>query len=190
MRFWFLLLLPAFAYASGDCRGDGSCVEASAEIVTGDTVVQGDSSRAFGFGLGDVDINQCYRSYQILIWQDTKANRWCMADGLDARGLPEAAARMRCSIRALRSLYPSESACIAAVTVPNPVPIVEEPREPEDDERDHEAARIEHEALLARISELETALERDEQRRRAAARRASEEKEYARQALAELEKYR
>lgn len=106
---WFLLNQPA--WASGDD------IELEAELqakqIAGDVVTG--STRAYSLNMGDVDINQCRYSVQFPLAQWTRENAWCMADGLDAIGAHEAAAKVRCSTKTLSNLYEDESACRAAV---------------------------------------------------------------------------
>ena len=146
----FLLLFVYAAQADGDCRGNQNCNGGGGDVVTDvatsmstdvsiDNPVSvnssiSDSSRALGFGLGDVDINDCYRSFQVLVFQDSRANKWCMANDLDARGLYDAAARLRCSLKSYASIFPDHDTCVVSSTVRVSVPVVSEPHDDEDDD--------------------------------------------------------
>lgn len=126
-----LAMLPA--YAGG---GDDTTATATSDIHSDVSTAVHDSSRAVGLGLGDVDINECYRSYQLVVfWQGTQVNPICLADTLDQRGLYAVAAKVRCDIKAIRKHFASEAECIAAntvkVSVPEPVVV------PVDDEDYH-----------------------------------------------------
>lgn len=158
-----------------------------------------DSSNAFGLGLGDVDINDCYRSYQVLIWQDSKANLWCMANDLDARGLHDAAAKTRCKVRTYRSVFDSDAACIAASTMRLPDPVVDmAPRAVEnhfeEEEEYHEEQQMLYIDLQAKIANLEQEQSKEQARRRAAQKaieqQQQEQREYAQQALEELAEWK
>ena len=68
--------------------------------IAGDTLgIQGDRAFAVGGSSFDVDINECLASKATNIvvvgWQTLKENPTCIADGLDARGNHDAAARVR-----------------------------------------------------------------------------------------------
>lgn len=132
MRYLILLLLPSIALA--DWRNPPDQV--TTNVTGGDQIVQaGDTnlsyggSRAYGFshGLGDVAINQCLATQQwgsiIVSRQKVVLNRWCASEVYDAKGLHEVAARMRCTIPEVASLFASESGCLAAnMVTPPPVP--------------------------------------------------------------------
>lgn len=172
MRMLILFFLPLAALADDghghNHHGDGGDVSVDT-IVSSDSSsvlnnsVGGNTSRSYGLGMGDVDIAQCYRSYQVLIWQDSRANYWCMANDLDARGLHEAAARTRCSIKGYRNLFDTRQDCILAstasplVTVPVPEPTVDEDHL--DEEEYHEEQQMLYEDLRAKIENLEGSLQ-------------------------------
>jgi len=133
MRHLYLLvfLLAPVALASDDERGPNVDVETVTTVNTtsnmtgGDTNLTnstgGNSSRAYGFGLGDVDIAQCYRSYQLLIWQDSKINPFCVADAYDQKGLHMMAAVIRCDIGFIRKHFDTDSGCLDANTMASAV---------------------------------------------------------------------
>lgn len=158
-----LLLLPGISLATDDCKGH-SCngadtvVNANSPVSVSSTV--SDTSRAFGLGLGDVDINDCYRSYQVLIFQDSRANLWCMANDLDARGLHDAAARVRCSLNVYSKNFDSKETCIAASTVQVIVPVAED--QVDEDEEEHKR-ELDMELALLR-SEFEQKFEQAQAR--------------------------
>lgn len=132
MRYLILLLLPSIALA--DWRNPPDQVTTTVtdgdQIVNaGDTNLSYGGSRAYGFshGLGDVAINQCLATQQwgsiIVSRQKVVLNRWCASEVYDAKGLHEVAARMRCTIPEVASLFASESGCLAAnMVTPAPVP--------------------------------------------------------------------
>jgi len=76
-----------------------------------------DSSRSFGLGAGDVDINDCYRSWSVILYQDSKVNKLCLADRQIAQGLYEAGARTRCSVRSVVKDYDNFDHCVRLNTV-------------------------------------------------------------------------
>lgn len=169
----FLISMPL--WAQDDCRGNRNCNQGSGGNgvtnnaggsnvldVTTDvsvdspvSVSNSDSSRAYGFGLGDVDINDCYRSFQILMFQDSRANRWCMANDLDARGLHEAAAKMRCSLNAYEDIFEDHETCVAQSTVSVPVPVVAAPHDDEDDDDVHRELYMQYEMLREQMERIE-----------------------------------
>jgi hypothetical protein len=137
------------------------------------------SSRAMGFGMGDVDINQCYRSRSwSVLYQDTQPNYWCFANDLDARGNHEAAARVRCSIKKYARIFESQEQCLALslTAVPEPVaPVID------DDDEDQ------HEVYERDLAEFESRVVRLEQNREAEAKRSLAAAQAARKAAAEVE---
>ena len=108
-----LLLFGAAAQAGSDHHNSDSAVDASSVVSTSVS----DSSRAFGLGAGDVDIAQCYRSWSVILYQDSKPNLLCVADSLDAKGLHQAAARTRCSVRAYARVFDTQDQCVLMSTV-------------------------------------------------------------------------
>ena len=106
-----------------ECRGH-SCND-STDVIDASSVVNNsvsDSSNGYGIGFGDANIAECYRSYQILIWQDSKINPLCLADSYDAKGLHDMAAIIRCDIRAIRKHFSSNVKCIEMNTMGFDVP--------------------------------------------------------------------
>lgn len=108
----------ALAQQDHTCQGGHNCNEDGTVILA-----NGDSSRLYAVGgLGDVDIADCLASYQVFIlWQGVKLNPWCAADKLDAIGKHGAAAKMRCSIKAVSKIYGKKN-CVDAVMYENPLP--------------------------------------------------------------------
>ena len=110
------------------------------------------SSRAYGFGLGDVDIAQCYRSYQLLIWQDSKINPFCVADSYDQKRLHTMAAVIRCDIGFIRKHFNSNESCIAANTMTMvelpPPPISPEAFAPHESFEEHVVVEERHDTEL------------------------------------------
>lgn len=168
-----LLLADSIAQASGDDirqSNDNNILEGSIEVnptltsnptlnagdnVGGDIDIQGDKNRAYAFGMGDVDINDCYRSFQVLIFQGSQLNYWCMADSLDAKGLHEAAAKTRCKLDGYRNLFGDEDACIKMNTMAVIVlPPTDPPTADKDDEDYHEKHEAEAQQIVAQIGAL------------------------------------
>ena len=122
-----LVFLAAPTWASGgDCNGNDNCDDVIIDAGSSVNTDISDSSRVTALSLGDVDIAQCYRSYQVVVlWQGTQINKWCMADSLDARGLHEAAGVMRCSLKAYAKNFPDEQTCVdfSTIVVQKAVPV-------------------------------------------------------------------
>jgi hypothetical protein len=164
----FLISLPL--WAQDDCRGNRNCNDGIPGNVNTDVVIDNPvsvdsnvshSSRAYGFGLGDVDIAQCYRSWSALVVQFSQANLWCMANDLDARGLHDAAARTRCSVKAYRKNFPSRQDCIAGSTVVGLVVLEDiEPDRIDEDEEIHVEQMIAIDQLKEQVEQLQIAAQR------------------------------
>ncbi len=148
-----LTMILSVAYAGGDDIIQSNDNNAQ---TTGDVSVGGDSSKAFGVGMGDVDIAQCMASKSTPLYQWLKFNKWCMAETLDAKGLHEAAAKVRCSINEYSKVFQSNQECIALSTAETQ----EFPVKPSVDEDDEDGPDRHLEALYARVSDLETEKER------------------------------
>jgi len=136
-----IIILAAPVWATDECRGH-SCNDPTT-VVNADSNVSTavrHSSRSFGLSGGDVDISQCYRSYTyFVVWQDTKVNKLCVAIQQAAEGNFEAAARSRCSVRAIVNDYDSFAQCVALNTVKLVPPVViEEPNYEEEEEAEAE----------------------------------------------------
>lgn len=187
-----LLTAPLWADDGHGHNHGGSDVTVDASSVL-DNSVTGDSSKAFGFSMGDVDINDCYRSYQVLVWQDSRINRFCIAQHYAAMGNEDAYARTMCSIKAVRGLWDSRADCIAAhvVLVPTAQPVSEHF---EEEEEFHEEQQVLYADLQAKIANLEQEQNQEAARRRAVSRAVSEQREadkqYAKQALEELKQWK
>lgn len=164
LLFGILVGISTHAWAGGDD------IEQNVKVITGDltggdnisdNVASISGSRSYGVGLGsiDVDIAQCLGSEStgiiVVQWQRLKENPWCMADTLDAKGLHEAAAKVRCSIKAYSGLFLDNQECMTLSTMSPKEGHVERPTAmPESTEDDDEHDR-EIEALYARLSDLE-----------------------------------
>ena len=166
---FILLLAFVFAVLSVDARASGDRIQTSGDInqhidvggtfvegssmTGGDVTVSGDKNRAYALGLGDVDINDCYRSFQIaVLFQGSQLNYWCMADSLDAKGLHAAAAMTRCKLDGYRALFNNDmDYCIdmntMAAFVPPPPP---EPAAIDKDEEDDYHAELETAVAMLR----------------------------------------
>lgn len=213
-----MLCTPAFAGGDDIEATAGAAASAGAEatagarsgahssIVSGDTVLQGgdlrggdvsvggDKNRAYALSnsLGDVDLGPCYGSTQwntvIVGRQTNKLLPVQCAENLDAMGLHEAAARMRCSDKAYAALFVDRDECIKlsklAEIPPGEPESVGEVTETEDDEHDI------YLAFEQRLKAIEEQNRRDAAAAQAAARQARaaqqqiEEAELARQEFA------
>lgn len=205
-----LLCAPVFADPDADCSGNphhcgnsGDGVVVNTEVSSGD-MVGGDvnlNSKAIGLAnnLGDVDINDCRESVQfgtpLFSKQNVRLNPWCAAEVYDAKGMYKMAAIMRCEIKEVRQHFENKESCLEAnvyapaVELPPPPP----PPVAQDIDRDEEDQRV-HEDVMSRLAALEKKREEDAKR---AARYAqaqqefeSEQRAYAQEALAALEKYK
>jgi len=153
-----LVILCAPVWASGGDNDTGPDVDVDSASSVSNSVR--DSSSALGLSSGDVDINQCYRSYNYLVvWQDTKPNPLCLAQQLMAEGNYAAAAILRCEPRTIHKSYGGKDACIAALAVSPPEPVVVEPVIDTDDDDDdyREQQWLAYEQLQAEVEELKKA---------------------------------
>jgi hypothetical protein len=121
-----------------------------------------DSSSALGLGAGDVDLAQCYRSYNYLIvWQDSKPNPLCLAQQLMAEGNYEAAARLRCQPWSVSRAFGGKDECITALSVPPPAtPPMEAITDDhiDDEEEFHEEQQMLYADMQAKLANLEAEL--------------------------------
>jgi len=133
MKFWCLIFLFSVSVLASDedeRESDSDFLvdtnvltdvitDVDTSVITGDatTTVEGNSTRAYGISLGGVEINQCYRSYQVLLWQDSKVNPLCLADSYDQKGLHLMAAIIRCDVRLISKHFRSDDECIDANTM-------------------------------------------------------------------------
>ena len=168
-----IAVIIVFDVAYGDddhkCQGGHNCD--SGDIIDASSVLSNsvsDSSRAYGIGMGNVDIAQCYRSYQILIFQDSKINPICLADSLDAKGLHHIAAMVRCDIKTIRKHFDSDRSCIQSTTMQmiHPVAMAESVKEDED--------RDDIDQLYALVSDLQAQRTQEGERVEKAARRPAQ----------------
>ena len=178
-----LVISMAPVWASGDCKGHSCNDGGDINLTGGDVNVaantsvdasgdvsfsSNDTSRAFGFGLGDVDINDCYRSYQVLIYQDSKLNKFCVAQHYAAMGNEAAYQQVMCSIGAIKKLWDDKASCLAAHTLAvmpqqpldTPEKILEIDHDEDEEERFHVEQQELYEDLLAKIRNLEEAQNR------------------------------
>ena len=154
-RFFIVMIVAALIFVmaplwAGDCDGH-SCrgdVSVDTSVPVDSNVSVNHTSKSFGFGAGDVDIAQCYRSYSVIVWQDSRINPVCLADSLDAKGLHTVAAMVRCDIRAIRKHFGSDDECIDANTM-RPAPVAAMPESKDEDDEDI------HEELLAEVKKYE-----------------------------------
>ena len=164
MRLFALLLLPSLVLAGKPDQ----VTDVSNETIVGETVVGGNSTRAFSHGLGDVDIADCLASTQwgtiLFSAQGVKLNRWCAAEIYDAKGLYDMAARMRCDIKEVAQHFTSQSGCIKANTVQVPEPIVPNDHNDCDDECEDNLEQVV--ALKERVAALEQQRQKDRERTR------------------------
>jgi len=201
---WFLVagilifLIIAKVEADGHkCQGY-NCNDGDTVLMVGDTsvdtVIGGSDAFGIGLSMGDVDINDCLASKSTPLYQWLVENKWCMADSLDAKGLYEAAAKIRCETKTLRKVYPIRQDCIDAVTVVYVEPNVIQPVLIEDTQAHHDEERHESEvrALQAQLASFVVEQKKANQR---AARFASQQRQqdeddrmYAQQLIEELTK--
>jgi len=123
---------------------------------TSNTIVGGNSSKAFGLGfsysLSDVDLNEgknCYVSTAsgniIFGRQKVELNPWCAALFYDANRMHEFAAKLRCGIDDIISEYSTKDECVADQTM-EPMEVVSSPQldavvaQYREDEDDRDAA--------------------------------------------------
>lgn len=145
-------------------------------------------SLGLGFGMGDVDIAQCMYTKGTPVYQWGKYNLWCISDALDAKGLHDSAAKLRCSLPQIIEVFGSE--CLVAMTAKSPTPPpVELPNKDDED------------GVQARLAALEAQRVKDTEIARKAAQRVSayareieqkerEDRQYAQQTLDDLAGYR
>jgi len=147
-----LLVLPATAQDYED-----ESVNVETNVVTGDLITGGNSSRAYGFGgLGDVDIRDCIYSYQVFIlWQGTATNPHCVADKLDDAGKHLAAAEMRCSVRRVRDVYGTVADCIEAIQVEPLPPVPPKNFAPHESFEEHVVVEERHDTELEEIRQAQ-----------------------------------
>lgn len=203
---WLILFIPVLALASGDDESVNVDVNQVTDIdqvvnanptmnanpvmnAEGSTLTNSTSSRAYGFGLGDVDIAQCYRSYQLLIWQGSQINPFCVADSYDQKGLHKMAAVVRCNIGFIRQHFDNDADCISANTMviitpeplPIPTPVMTIPEEHIEEEQEiHSEVQQAYETLEQRLARIEAG-------QRNAARKAAEKRVYVQQTIEELQ---
>ena len=181
-----LLAGPAMADDDHNCQGGHNCNGGGGDIdidiggspvdVTGgatnvETNVAGSQydSRALALGntLGDVDINDCLGSEQfgtpLFSRQWLELNKWCAAEVYDAKGMQAMAARLRCEIKEIRSLYPNKGgheACLAENTSPaGAFEATVLPAEIARKQEIHEEKEEEHEYQLAQVMQRQAELE-------------------------------
>ena len=150
-------LLVSSAALSDPSNHHNSNVDVANEIATGSVNY---SSRAWGLGGSDVDINDGYRSYSYVfgLVQDTKVNPVAVARDLMREGNYEAAAQLRCTARGVWKAFGSKDACYAALSVP-PAGVAEEGIHRDLDE-EHEEQQYQIAVLQSQLSEMQMLLER------------------------------
>ena len=145
----------------GDTTVNGGAVNASPSYKS-ETLALGLNNQ-----LGGVEIGDCIASSQfgtpLFSRQDFKLNPWCAAETFDAKGMHKAAARLRCTIKAIRSLYEDNETCIQENTYsPEPTPVTEviihEKDELLEDELNVVQAKLD--AALLQIAAVEEATKR------------------------------
>ena len=120
MRLIALLMLAITVQAmAGNDRGDGSITDVDVGVNTElnanpSTQVssKGSTFKSLSLSAGDVDINQCRYSFQVVvIFQGTKENHWCEAESLFRLGFLEASVDMFCKKTSVKDLYPILAEC-------------------------------------------------------------------------------
>ena len=182
LKYTLLLVLM-----SGPLFASGTDIEIENELSTGDvsTVISG--GRAYGLSGGDMDIAQCLATHSVLfgLWQGTHLNAICVADVLDINGRHKEAAEMRCSVKRFRKVYGTVYECVKATTfIPAPIPApLDDPRAAkylESEEVLHSEQQVEMESIESRLARIEAG-------NRAAARKAQQRRDYAKQTIERLE---
>jgi hypothetical protein len=207
----FLVFAAGLSFASGDDRGQDVDVDVDVDTITdvninptmnsnstmnaNSSMTNSTSSRAYGFGLGDVDIAQCYRSYQLLIWQDSKINPFCVADSYDQKGLHVMAAVIRCDIGFIRKHFASTVECVDANTMFVAPPPVVKTVAPHESFEEHIVVEERHDTELEdlrqeqvyQFQEIEERLDEIDVARRGYAEDQRQKRVYAKGLLEQLE---
>jgi len=184
---WLAIALFSSVVIFDIAYGSGTDVEVETTVIGGDQIGGDNSniasisgSRSYGVSqaLGDVDINDCLASTQwgipvIFAKQTVQENPWCMANSLDAMGAHEAAAKVRCTTKTIKAIYPDPVECEKAVMFH-----VEPPDEPKSVDRDDEN----YKRLYARITGLEAERVQDKAKAEKAAKRVNAMAQIAQQA--------
>jgi len=151
-----LIMLFAPVYADdghGHHHDDDGDVTIDNMLTGGDNTASNSASisggRSYGLGLGDVDINDCLYSWSFIV-QGVGLNKWCASERMDAMGLHDSAAQMRCNIRQVKKLYKNREQCIQSQTITE-VLQVEPAKESVDTDEDDDR----YEAVYARLMDLE-----------------------------------
>lgn len=164
------------------------------DLIGGDNSIGGNRSYAVGLGSIDVDIAQCLGSEAtgilVVQWQRLKPNPWCMADTLDAKGLHQAAAKVRCSIESYANLFDSDQQCRELSTMVSEEFRVERPVEQPSAVEDDDEHREEIDELYALVSDLQAETEKAKAEARKAQRAAEKAPEIALQQQIDLDAQR
>lgn len=166
MFFLMLLVVPVFASPDIDIKneligGDNTASNIATNSISG--------SRSYGFGMGDVDINDYYRSHQALFLQWTTPNLLSLAIYYDATGRYEAAAILKCSVKQVRKSLGKDCQSLSTVDPKDLVPRKQATKKPDTDEDDDER----YDALYARITGLEAKRVQDKATAEKVAKRAN-----------------
>jgi len=187
--------------ASGNCNGPGDdeCYNEIVDVsltggdLTGGDLISSDKAFAVGGSSFDVDINECLASKATNIivvgWQTLKENPTCIADGLDARGNHEAAARVRCKhVETVYSSFDTFKKCTDAVTMTARIIL---PLKPDKVDKDEDEHGNDFEALQQQLAALvEDKARSDKAAARYVAQQRQEkqaDREYAQQLIEELQ---
>lgn len=139
----FAIFLSAFAFADDPHHNRGS--QGGDVSVTDNSVMSfgGDRSDIVTTILGDVDIGDCLYSWQVIIIQGVKANKFCQLMGLandqQLLGNHHSAAMLKCKLKIVKDVWGTESECVKALqykppsnpkteetTVPTSGPLIQE----------------------------------------------------------------
>lgn len=199
-RLLFILLMAAFImflmtplYA-GDNNGKRTRtdIELDSDVSVSNPVSVRDTSRAVGLAGGDVDINDCYRSWSVIVYQGSMVNKLCLAQQLVLEGNYQAAAELRCSVKSVRRAFGGGEKCVFALSVPPPEPVTSSELPLVEDHFEEEEEY--HEEQQELYADLEAKIQNLEAERRAAARRSQQQQqqqqEYAQETLQRLEKWK
>jgi len=185
---WFIAiaaLIVMFMYSIAEAQNpdlfqsNDMNTQTSGDVQTGKSIV-------IGFGMGDVDINDCMYTKSTPFFQWGKYNKSCLADGYDRRGQHDNAARMRCSIKIVNNMYKSNTHCIVMNTlkaVSKSAPALTVIHNDNDDDDDDHRRRDEQ------IEQLTTQLEQYGQQQQRAAQQAHRQQQIQREQYNRVQQY-
>jgi len=195
----FLLAWCVQARADDDYRYGDDITNTEVETIVTNELgrdsldIAGDRAFAIGQGSFDVDINQCLASKAMSIiivgWQTLEENATCIADGLDARGNHDAAARVRCKhVKTIYSAFETFDICIDAVTMVGLVdlPVIQDRDDHDEDDSHQQEVRELQQQLVVLIEEQRTAATAANKYAVQQRREKQADREYAQQLIEEI----